>query len=60
MLWVRLLVGGLRHLLGLWVDDVPCSHVGVPAPVELSALEVDRDGHLLPDLHGELVNVITE
>lgn len=57
-LW--LLMGGLRHLLGLWVDDVPCSNVGVPAPVELSALEVDRDSHLLPYLHGELVDVVAE
>ena len=60
LLWLWLLVCGLSHLLGLRVDDAPCSHVCVPSSVKLSALEVDRDGHLLPDLHGVLVDIITE
>lgn len=55
-----LLVGGLRHLLGLEVDDVPCSDFGKPLTLPLSPVNVKRGCNILPDLQGEPVYGVSE
>ena len=50
--------------LELWllprVCDIPRIHLGVPPPVELSALDADGYRHVLPYLNGELVYLVPE
>ena len=50
--------------LELWllprVCDIPRIHLGVPPPIELSALDADGYRHVLPYLNGELVYLVSE
>ena len=63
LLWLIsgwLLISGLRHLLGLWVDDIPRLNLGKPLTLPFSPVKVKRGGYLLPDLQRELIYALSE